>query len=108
MNDSFNMRFDLTSSFDVRALDSLDRPFNCQIMVRGSLGNGWEQYFDMQVSYEITANGVPLSILTGCLVDQAALMGVLNNLYGFGLTLLYVSCTPSTTGSVHSGEDTTP
>jgi len=32
------------------------------------------------------------TILVGCVVDQAALLGVLNGLYGLGLCLLLVEC----------------
>ena len=46
----------------------------------------------MAINYALGADGSLLSVLTGGLVDQAALFGVLNGLYGLGLPLISVEC----------------
>jgi hypothetical protein len=78
---------------------SNDRPDQCQcafdvhgstfeIRVRGHLDTSWSDWLDgMEV--ELLENGE--MILSGRIRDQAALMGLLNRLYGLNLTLLSVS-----------------
>lgn len=89
------MSVNLVSDNELQAVYRLDTPLDFQIIVQGNLGDDWEHYFEMEVTCEISANGIPFSIFTGRVADQAALVGILNNLYGFGLTLLYVACVPS-------------
>jgi hypothetical protein len=59
-----------------------------EIHVRGHLGSQWSEWLGgLQV--RLLDNGE--MILTGYLEDQAALMGLLNKLYGLNLALLSVS-----------------
>jgi len=59
-----------------------------EIHVKGHLGSQWSDWLGgLQV--RLLDNGE--MILAGYLVDQAALMGLLNKLYGLNLTLLSVS-----------------
>ena len=46
----------------------------------------------MKFEYDIALNQYPVTILTGILVDQAALNGVINTLYDLGCPLLLVEC----------------
>ncbi len=59
-----------------------------EIHVRGHLSPAWSDWLEgMEV--ELLDNGE--MILTGAIIDQAALMGVLNKLYRLNLTLLSVN-----------------
>jgi hypothetical protein len=59
-----------------------------EIYVKGHLNSQWSDWLeDLQV--KLLDNGE--MILSGYLVDQAALMGVLNRLYSLNLTLLSVN-----------------
>ncbi len=62
-----------------------------EIRVCGRLPETWLDVFaDMQID-EVEEDGGPVTILRGCLPDQAALHGMLQNLYGLGLGLVKVS-----------------
>jgi hypothetical protein len=75
---------------------TLGSPAVYQITVRGYLDVGWSnQLGGIAIHYVTTVQEAPISILQGELVDQAALFGVLNSLYGLGLPLLEVKCMPT-------------
>jgi hypothetical protein len=59
-----------------------------EIHVRGQLDESWSDWLE---GLEVTLLENDEMILTGHITDQAALMGVLNKLYGLNLTLLSVS-----------------
>ena len=64
-----------------------------RIRISGCLNCSWSgQFGDMVISNELSEDGSPVSVLTGLLVDQAALFGVLEHLYGLGFPLLSVEC----------------
>ncbi len=74
----------------------IDQPACYRIMVQGRLGKTWAAMFE-GVTVKIETRPVsPVTVLTGQVADQAALMGLLNQLYGFGFPLLSVECTPIT------------
>jgi len=67
-----------------------------RITIQGCLDASWsEQLGGMAISSKLEADGSPLTVLTGRLVDQAALYGVLNALYGLGFALLSVERVPT-------------
>ena len=69
----------------------LGAPAIYRITIQGRLDSSWSNSFEgMVISNEVAADGTPLSVLTGRLVDQAALLGILNGLYGLGFPLLSV------------------
>lgn len=72
-----------------------------RIVVRGRLDGTWSSQLG---GLDIFASGelpeLPLTTLSGCLPDQAALLGVLDGLNGLGFALLLVECL--------AGEDTYP
>jgi hypothetical protein len=70
------------------SFSSLESPAFYRIVVLGRLDQSWADWLDdMAISLEETATGQGLSTLTGRVTDQAALLGLLRNLYTMGLTL---------------------
>jgi hypothetical protein len=59
-----------------------------EIRVRGHLDSKWSDWLE-GLEVQLLENGE--TVFSGTLVDQAALMGVLNKLNGLNLTLLSVS-----------------
>jgi hypothetical protein len=59
-----------------------------EIRVKGHLSSQWSDWLE-GLEVKLLDNGE--MILSGTIVDQAALMGVLNKLYRLNLTLLSVS-----------------
>lgn len=65
----------------------LTDPASYCIRVKGQVGPEWPEWFDgMTITYDET-NG---TILSGQVVDQAALYGILNKIRDLGLPLLSV------------------
>lgn len=66
-----------------------------RIKVKGTLSPSWSDYLgglDISVKDE---RGSPHTILAGELLDQAALMGVIDSLYNLGYMILEVVCQPT-------------
>ena len=62
-----------------------------QIKVQGRLTQGWSEWFDgMNVSVEPEEDGSSTTNLTGVVVDQPALHGLLEQIRDLGLPLLLV------------------
>jgi hypothetical protein len=61
------------------------QPRDYQIRIKGHLGRHWAGRFD-ELSITLEDNGVTL--LTGPVVDQAALHGILRKIRDLGVTLL--------------------
>jgi hypothetical protein len=71
---------------------TLDRPATYQIKVPGHLDERWSDWNgEMTVTVGSDVDGLPVTTLTGNL-DQAALLGLLRQLYSRGLPLISVSC----------------
>ena len=69
----------------------LDQRARYEIRVQGRLGVTWSEYVgDLKIWTERTQP--PVTVLTGMVMDQAALQGVLSSLYSLGLPLLLVRC----------------
>ena len=67
-----------------------DEPVSYQIQVQGRLSQTWADYLgSMAVSVSGESEGV-VTTLSGQVMDQAALMGLLNSLYDLGFSLLSV------------------
>lgn len=67
-----------------------------QIRVQGWIGEGWANWFDgMTMIYEGVDDDSSITILTGPVLDQAALRGLLSKVWDLNLTLLSVTrCKP--------------
>ena len=79
---------------------NLGTPAVYQITVRGYLDDSWSnQLGGIAIENVTTAGDTPITILRGELVDQAALFGVLNSLYGLGFPIISVACSPEGTAA---------
>lgn len=72
---------------------TLDSPTTYQIEVKGYLEEHWSDWFDgMTVVPQINQLDTSVTKLTGNVIDQAALHGILRKLYDLGMPLLSVNC----------------
>jgi hypothetical protein len=72
---------------------SMFEPATYRISILGTLDKNWSDYCGgMKIEHDIILNQYPVTILTGVLKDQAALIGVINSLYDLGCPLLSVEC----------------
>ena len=72
-----------------------DEPVSYQIQVHGRLSQTWADYLgSMAVSVSGESEGA-VTTLSGQVMDQAALMGLLNSLYDLGFSLLSVDYQPN-------------
>jgi hypothetical protein len=70
----------------------MDEPMAYQIKVQGKLGLGWSDWFDgMTVTTESEENDILSTTLTGTVVDQSALLGILLKIGYLNLTLISVN-----------------
>jgi len=75
---------------------NLGTPAVYHIKIRGYLDNNWSNRLGgMAIQHRAAVGGITITALHGTMVDQAALFGVLNGLYGLGFPILSVECTPS-------------
>jgi hypothetical protein len=69
---------------------TLDQPGVYEIKVQGLISRHWCHAFkDFQTTVE-GEDGWAITTLEGCIIDQAALQGILQQLYTLGLVLLSV------------------
>jgi hypothetical protein len=69
-----------------------DQPMICQIRIKGHLGQQWSDWF---AGLAITLEDGGETLLTGPVLDQAALHGLLRKVRDAGLPLLAVVCVQS-------------
>ncbi len=70
----------------------LSRPMTYRIKVQGRLDEGWSDWFDaMKITFERRSDGSPVTTLTGPVVDQVALRGILARIWDLNLTLISVA-----------------
>ena len=68
-----------------------EAPASYRIRVQGHLDDSWtDRLGGMVITRAFTQDSQPMTILTGSLLDQAALSGVMNALYGLHLTVFSV------------------
>ena len=71
---------------------TLDQPATYQIKVPGHLDKRWSEWAEgMTLKVESEGDRLPITTLTGT-ADQAALHGLLRQLYSLGLPLISVIC----------------
>ena len=57
----------------------------------GALDKKWSDYYGgMTIEHHIVLDQYPITILTGRLADQAALVGIINTLYDMGCPIILV------------------
>jgi hypothetical protein len=67
-------------------------PVVYRLKVRGKLRESWSDWFDdMVIAFVVEGSGSPVTTLTGPVVDQSALHGMLNRIRDLGLPLLSVN-----------------
>ncbi len=72
---------------------TLETPATYRICVQGKLDYSWsDRLGGMAITTTTTKEKLPVTILVGHLIDQAALAGVLNALYELHMPLLSVEC----------------
>jgi hypothetical protein len=70
---------------------SVDQPGIYRIKIQGRLSEGaLRQFDDMMISVELNASGLPMSTLTGQIIDQAALHGIIARIRDLGLPIILV------------------
>ena len=70
---------------------SLLEPASYRIRIQGILDKNWSDYYrGMTIKHEGDPKRSAMSILTGRLADQSALIGVLNGLHDIGYPILSV------------------
>lgn len=80
-----------------------------QIRLKGALGSDWSDYFGpLELAWECREDHAEVSILSGSVADQSALIGMLNSLHGLSLNLLSVQCTSSQDPSLVSQARVSP
>jgi hypothetical protein len=66
-------------------------PATYHICVQGAIQRSWSELFTgMRVTFRYLSTPDAVTFLTGDVLDQADLMGLLNRLYGLGLPLVSV------------------
>lgn len=74
-------------------LESLqfDQSATYQIKVQGRLDERWAQWFDgMSIAFAQTEDGSTMTVLTGSVIDQAALYGLIGHMRDLGLPLISI------------------
>jgi hypothetical protein len=62
-----------------------------QVQVQGWISERWANWFDgMAMTYQGTEDDSPITVLTGPVVDQAALRSLLTKIWDLNLTLISV------------------
>ena len=72
---------------------SMFEPATYRICILGMLDKNWSDYCGgMTIEHECDPKRYTMTILTGRLVDQSALLGVLNSLHDIGYPIISVEC----------------
>ena len=71
----------------------LATPAKYRIQIQGYLDNTWaDQLGQMTFTNHLASGQAPVTVLTGQVMDQAELFGLLGQLYGLGFPLLSIEC----------------
>lgn len=72
----------------------VDQPAVYEIRVQGRLTSDLSDWLQGDSARKVVVNqaGNTVTVLTGCVLDQAGLHGLLNQIRNLGVILLYVDC----------------
>ena len=71
----------------------LFEPATYRISILGTLDKNWSDYLGgMTIEHTLVLQQYPMTMLTGILTDQSALIGILNSLYDLGCPIITVEC----------------
>jgi hypothetical protein len=77
---------------DTHQSPKLDQPAAYQIKVGGRLDESWSEWFNgMAIKFESGSDGASITTLTGPVLDQAALRGILCKIWDLNLVLISVT-----------------
>ena len=82
------------SGSQTRPRISLHTPAIVVIKFVGCLDDSWSEKLGLSLEHNTINDDTKITVLTGEVMDQAALFGVLNGLYSLGFPLLSVECKP--------------
>ncbi len=68
----------------------LDQPVIYEIRVHGALSLRWQSYFENMQIFVKGEDGWATTTLIGPVVDQSALLGLIQKLFTLGLVLIYL------------------
>ena len=78
-----------------RSKFTLDQPLTYQIIIAGRPSENWSDWInEIDIQTDVETSGFTTSTLTGT-IDQAALIGLLRQLYYLGFPLISVNCIQS-------------
>ena len=69
---------------------TLHAPAKYEIVVKDHVTATWIDFFAMEVTKSLDADSMPVTILTGEVIDQAQLVGILDILYSSGAPIITV------------------
>jgi hypothetical protein len=76
-----------------RPIASMFEPATYRISIMGTLDKQWSDYCGgMSIEHQSFLDQYQVTILTGQLTDQSALVGVINSLYDLGCPIISVEC----------------
>jgi hypothetical protein len=76
-----------------RSSAGMFEPATYRISILGTLDKKWSDYCGgMTIEHDLVMNQYPMTTLTGLLIDQSALIGVLNSLFDMGCPIISVEC----------------
>jgi len=72
---------------------SMFEPATYRISILGTLDKKWSDYCGgMTIEHDLVLEQYPMTTLTGQLLDQSALIGVLNSLFDMGCPIISLEC----------------
>ncbi len=74
-----------------------------QIKVKGRLDERWSEWFN-GLTIEVESDDPPVTRLTGLVIDQAGLRGIVSKLWDLNLTLIAVTAIAETAQTVSTSD----
>jgi len=69
----------------------MDNPTTYEIKVEGSIDEKWSEWFNgLTVASDSAGDGPPVTTLTGTVIDQAKLRGIMSKLWDMNLRLISI------------------